>query len=56
LCDWCAFKAYCPAWGGDPAAAVELRPVDTEAVDADPTAPVAPVGSAVERTADLAPA
>lgn len=25
LCDWCAFKAYCPAWGGDPAAAVELR-------------------------------
>jgi putative RecB family exonuclease len=21
LCDWCAFKAYCPAFGGDPAAA-----------------------------------
>jgi putative RecB family exonuclease len=20
LCDWCAFKAYCPAWGGDLAA------------------------------------
>lgn len=18
LCDWCSFKAYCPAWGGDP--------------------------------------
>ncbi|HMC52586.1 MAG TPA: PD-(D/E)XK nuclease family protein [Acidimicrobiales bacterium] len=18
LCDWCAFRAYCPAWGGDP--------------------------------------
>jgi putative RecB family exonuclease len=18
LCDWCAFKPYCPAWGGDP--------------------------------------
>lgn len=18
LCDWCAFKAWCPAWGGDP--------------------------------------
>jgi hypothetical protein len=18
LCDWCAFKAYCPAFGGDP--------------------------------------
>jgi putative RecB family exonuclease len=22
LCDWCAFKAYCPAYGGDPAAAL----------------------------------
>jgi putative RecB family exonuclease len=21
LCDWCSFKAYCPAFGGDPAAA-----------------------------------
>ncbi len=21
LCEWCSFKAYCPAWGGDPAAA-----------------------------------
>jgi putative RecB family exonuclease len=21
LCDWCAYKAFCPAWGGDPAAA-----------------------------------
>jgi putative RecB family exonuclease len=26
LCDWCAYKAFCPAWGGDPAAA---RPVGT---------------------------
>ncbi len=32
LCDWCAFRAYCPAWGGDPARAVELL------------APLAPVG------------
>jgi putative RecB family exonuclease len=24
LCDWCAFKAYCPSWGGNPADAVEL--------------------------------
>ncbi|TML58857.1 MAG: PD-(D/E)XK nuclease family protein [Actinobacteria bacterium] len=24
LCDWCAFQAYCPAWGGDPAKALEL--------------------------------
>lgn len=26
LCDFCAFRAYCPAFGGDPAAAEELRP------------------------------
>lgn len=26
LCDWCAFQAYCPAFGGDPAEAVEMRP------------------------------
>jgi putative RecB family exonuclease len=25
LCEWCNFRAYCPAWGGDPAGAVELR-------------------------------
>lgn len=25
LCNWCGFKAYCPAHGGDPAQAVELR-------------------------------
>jgi putative RecB family exonuclease len=25
LCDWCTFKPYCPAWGGDPAQAAELR-------------------------------
>jgi putative RecB family exonuclease len=24
LCDWCAFQAYCPAFGGDPARASEL--------------------------------
>jgi putative RecB family exonuclease len=24
LCDWCAFREYCPAWGGDPATAREL--------------------------------
>jgi putative RecB family exonuclease len=24
LCDWCAFKDYCPAWGGDPALARDL--------------------------------
>jgi putative RecB family exonuclease len=25
LCDFCGFKAYCPAWGGNPADAAELR-------------------------------
>jgi putative RecB family exonuclease len=25
LCDWCAYRPYCPAWGGDPALAVELK-------------------------------
>jgi putative RecB family exonuclease len=25
LCDWCAFQSYCPAFGGDPDRAVELR-------------------------------
>jgi putative RecB family exonuclease len=25
LCDWCSFQAYCPAFGGDPDRAVELR-------------------------------
>ena len=24
LCEWCAFRPYCPAHGGDPAQAVEL--------------------------------
>jgi putative RecB family exonuclease len=24
LCDFCAFHAYCPVWGGDPALAVEV--------------------------------
>lgn len=25
LCDWCSFRPYCPAWGGDPERALELR-------------------------------
>ena len=29
LCDWCSFRAYCPAWGGDPARASELLPAGT---------------------------
>ena len=27
LCDYCAFKAYCPAWGGDPTAVPTAAPV-----------------------------
>ena len=27
LCDWCSFRSYCPAWGGDPAKANELLPL-----------------------------
>lgn len=26
LCDWCAFREYCPAFGGDPSRAAELVP------------------------------
>ncbi len=31
LCGWCAFKQYCPAFGGDPAAAVRPVPVQVSA-------------------------
>ena len=27
LCDWCSFRAYCPAWGGDPTQAAAQAPV-----------------------------
>jgi putative RecB family exonuclease len=30
LCDWCAFKPFCPAWGGDPDQARELVPLGRE--------------------------
>lgn len=43
LCDWCAFKAYCPAFGGDPSRADELR----AAVD-DPTAAPRPAPAAAD--------
>lgn len=41
LCDWCAFRPYCPAWGGDPARARELLGV-APGDEADPTAGVQP--------------
>lgn len=27
LCDWCNYRDYCPAWGGDPEKAKELLPL-----------------------------
>ncbi|MCU1457284.1 MAG: RecB family exonuclease [Actinomycetia bacterium] len=46
LCDWCAYKAYCPAWGGDPERAVELR-------GAAALAPPLPLGTPVEPAVEL---
>ena len=41
LCDFCTFKPYCPAHGGDPAQAVELRGPGTVVA---PTLPLVAVG------------
>ena len=41
LCDWCTFKPYCPAWGGDPAQAAELRGPGAMIESELPLAPVA---------------
>jgi putative RecB family exonuclease len=41
LCDWCTFKPYCPAYGGDPAQAAELRGPGTMIETELPLAPVA---------------
>jgi putative RecB family exonuclease len=40
LCNWCAFQAYCPAFGGNPADAVSLsvRPGPQRALDLAPGA------------------
>jgi putative RecB family exonuclease len=53
LCDWCSFQAYCPSFGGDPAAApIDNRlpfdrPADEAAVEtADQTADVPADGPA----------
>lgn len=37
LCNWCSFKAYCPAFGGEPALAASLtvRPGAQHAIDLD---------------------
>ena len=52
LCDWCTFQAYCPAWGGDPAAGGELlragRPcARPSGRSADPAAAAHPVAARV---------
>ncbi|HEU5302773.1 MAG TPA: PD-(D/E)XK nuclease family protein [Acidimicrobiia bacterium] len=36
LCDFCSFKPYCPAHGGDPDRAVELRGTLADAVASEP--------------------
>jgi putative RecB family exonuclease len=45
LCEWCSFQAYCPAFGGDPAAARELGQRLAAQRDADA---VADAGGGVE--------
>jgi putative RecB family exonuclease len=52
LCDFCAFKAYCPAWGGDPALAAEAA----ASIAAGHHLSMAPVpGDPVEVAGELAP-
>jgi putative RecB family exonuclease len=41
LCDWCAFKAYCPAFGGDPSAARVAVPASATRSEAVPELAVA---------------
>ena len=41
LCDFCSFQAYCPAFGGDPVQAVELRGPGTVI---EPTLPLVATG------------
>jgi putative RecB family exonuclease len=38
LCDWCSFKAYCPAWGGDPARAADAQKAPASPLDLVPPA------------------
>jgi putative RecB family exonuclease len=45
LCDFCTFKPYCPAHGGDPAQAAELRGPGTVITPALPLGEPVPVGA-----------
>ena len=42
LCDWCTFRPYCPAHGGDPADAMELK---GPGAVISPTLPLTPAGA-----------
>jgi hypothetical protein len=41
LCDYCTFRPYCPAYGGDPVEALELRGPGTMIEHELPLAPAA---------------
>ncbi|MBS1839127.1 MAG: PD-(D/E)XK nuclease family protein, partial [Actinobacteria bacterium] len=41
LCNWCSFKAFCPAFGGDPSLAATLATPTGPRRPPDPVAPVA---------------
>ena len=49
LCDFCTFKAYCPAFGGDPAQAAELRGPGTVIEPPLPLRRLSPPGASVLR-------
>jgi putative RecB family exonuclease len=53
LCDFCSFKPYCPAHGGDPEQAVELR---DEPVQLEPTLDVCAPDTVIEPALPLASA
>src|SRR5918995_779565 len=48
LCDWCSFQAYCPSFGGDPAAARELA--ERLAAERHAAAPTVAAGPVLEPT------
>jgi len=48
LCDWCSFQAYCPSFGGDPAAARELA--ERLAAERHSAAPTPAAGPVLEPT------
>jgi len=49
LCDFCSFKAYCPAFGGDPEQAAELRGPGTVIEPSLPLADESPLAASTSR-------